>query len=44
MPQVALLVRDLRQMSQALREVTEKIDQQGAASLIGSPRLPDYKP
>jgi phospholipid/cholesterol/gamma-HCH transport system substrate-binding protein len=44
MPQVALLVRDLRQMSQALREVTEKIDQQGAASLVGSPRLPDYKP
>jgi len=44
LPQVNLLVRDLRQMSQALREVTEKIDQQGAASLIGSPRLPDYKP
>ncbi|MBO9670512.1 MAG: MCE family protein [Sphingobium sp.] len=44
MPQVSLLVRDLRQMSQALREVTEKIDQQGAASLVGSPRLPDYKP
>ncbi|MBO9580886.1 MAG: MCE family protein [Sphingobium sp.] len=43
-PQVSLLVRDLRQMSQALREVTEKIDQQGAASLVGSPRLPDYKP
>src|SRR5689334_24421316 len=32
MPQVSLLVRDLRQMSQALREVTEKIDQQGARS------------
>jgi phospholipid/cholesterol/gamma-HCH transport system substrate-binding protein len=43
MPQVALLVRDLRQMSQALQAVTEKLDQQGAASLIGSPRLPDYK-
>jgi phospholipid/cholesterol/gamma-HCH transport system substrate-binding protein len=43
MPQVALLVRDLRQMSQSLQAVTEKLDQQGAASLVGSPRLPDYK-
>ncbi|HZV57347.1 MAG TPA: MlaD family protein [Sphingobium sp.] len=43
MPQISLLVRDLRQMSQTLRSVTEKIDQQGAGSLIGSPRLPDYK-
>ena len=43
MPQVSLLVRDLRQMSQQLRAVTEKLDQQGAAGLIGSPALPDYK-
>ncbi len=43
MPQVALLVRDLRQMSQSLREVTDKLDKQGAASLIGSPALPDYR-
>ncbi len=43
MPQVALLVRDLRLMAQSLREVTDKLDQQGAASLIGSPGLPDYK-
>ncbi|MBO9576484.1 MAG: MCE family protein [Sphingobium sp.] len=43
MPQVSLLVRDLRQMAQQLRSVTEKINQQGAASLVGSPALPDYK-
>ncbi len=43
MPQVALLVRDLRQMTQALQSVTEKLEQQGASALIGSPRLPDYK-
>lgn len=42
-PQVGLLVRDLRQMSQSLKAVTDKLDQQGAASLIGSPSLPDYK-
>lgn len=43
MPEVGLLVRDLRRMSQALQNVTEKIDQQGARSIIGSPALPDYK-
>ena len=44
MPQIGLLVRDLRQMSRAILAVTEKIDQQGASGLIGSPALPDYKP
>ncbi len=44
MPEVGLLIRDLRSMSQALQAVAEKIDQQGAGSLIGSPALPDYKP
>lgn len=44
MPEVGLLIRDLRTMSHALQAVAEKIDQQGAGSLIGSPALPDYKP
>lgn len=44
MPQIGLLVRDLRQMSRAILAVTEKLDQQGAGGLIGSPPLPDYKP
>ncbi|HEX7856511.1 MAG TPA: MlaD family protein [Sphingobium sp.] len=43
MPEVGLLIRDLRRMSQALQNVAEKIDQQGASSIIGSPALPDYK-
>ena len=42
-PEVGLLVRDLRVMSQSLSSVAEKIDQQGASSLIGAPKLPDYK-
>ena len=42
-PEVGLLVRDLRVMSQALASVAEKVDQQGASSLIGTPKLPDYK-
>lgn len=42
MPEVDLLVRDLRAMSKSLNAVTEKLDQQGAGSLVGSPKLPDY--
>lgn len=44
MPEIGLLVRDLREMSRSLRAVSEKIDQQGAGSVLGSPALPDYKP
>lgn len=42
-PEVGQLVRDLRVMTTALSSVAEKVDQQGASSLIGSPKLPDYK-
>ena len=42
-PEVGQLVHDLRQMSQALTAVAEKIDQGGAGSLVGPPKLPDYK-
>jgi phospholipid/cholesterol/gamma-HCH transport system substrate-binding protein len=42
-PEVGQLVRDLRQTSAALSSIAEKVDQQGASSLIGSPKLPDYK-
>ncbi|MFA6117706.1 MAG: MlaD family protein [Sphingomonas sp.] len=43
MPEVGQLVRDLRVMSAALTSVAEKIDQGGAGSLVGGPKLPDYK-
>ncbi|MBB4152731.1 phospholipid/cholesterol/gamma-HCH transport system substrate-binding protein [Sphingomonas jinjuensis] len=42
-PEVGQLVRDLRVMSQSLSSVAEKVDQQGAGSLIGQQKLPDYK-
>lgn len=42
-PEVGQLVRDLRLMTQSLSAVAEKIDQQGAGSLIGQQKLPDYK-
>lgn len=42
-PEVDLLVRDLRAMTKSLSAVSEKLDQQGAGALVGSPKLPDYK-
>lgn len=44
MPEINQLVRDLREMSRSFRGVAEKLDQQGAGSLVGTPPLPDYKP
>ncbi len=42
-PEVNQLVLDLRQMSAALASVAEKVDRQGAGSLIGQQKLPDYE-
>lgn len=44
LPEAAQLVHDLRQMSQALTSVAEKVDRGGVGSVLSSPRLPDYKP
>jgi phospholipid/cholesterol/gamma-HCH transport system substrate-binding protein len=44
LPEVGLLVRDLRAMSEALSGVAERLNSGGASSLIGSPKLPDYEP
>lgn len=44
LPEIGALVRDLRATSASLRDVTEKVQQGGAGSLIGGSKLPDYKP
>ena len=44
LPAAEATMRDLRATSKALRQVTEKINNQGAGSLIGGTKLPDYKP
>jgi phospholipid/cholesterol/gamma-HCH transport system substrate-binding protein len=44
LPEVGQLVRDLRIMSQSLRNVSERLDQQGVGGVIGGDKLPDYKP
>lgn len=44
LPEAEAAIRDLRATTRALRDVTEKIDDQGAGALIGGPKLPTYKP
>jgi phospholipid/cholesterol/gamma-HCH transport system substrate-binding protein len=43
-PEVGLLVRDLRDMTEALSGVADRLNRGGAGSLIGSKKLPDYEP
>ena len=43
-PEIGLLVRDLRETSQNLNNITRKIDRQGVGGLVGGDKLPDYKP
>jgi phospholipid/cholesterol/gamma-HCH transport system substrate-binding protein len=42
-PEVGLLVRDLREMSEALTAVAGRLDRGGATGLIGGSTLPDYE-
>jgi phospholipid/cholesterol/gamma-HCH transport system substrate-binding protein len=44
LPAAEAAIRDLRETTRALRTITEKIDDQGAGSVIGGSKLPDYKP
>lgn len=44
LPAAEAAIRDLRATTRALRDITQKIDDQGASGLIGGPKLPDYKP
>jgi len=44
LPAAEAAIRELRATSRALRNVTEKIDEQGAGGLVGGQKLPDYQP
>lgn len=43
-PEATQLVRDLRVMSESLTTVANRLDQAGGSSLLGQPKLPDYRP
>ena len=42
-PEANALVHDLRTTAAALSSVAQRVDQEGAASLLGQQKLPDYK-
>lgn len=43
-PEIGLLVRDLREMAASLSAVSERLERGGAGSIIGGAKLPDYEP
>lgn len=43
LPEVGQLTRDLRATSESLREITDRLNQQGVGGVIGGPRLPNYR-
>ena len=44
LPAATATLRDLRRTSENLRNVTERIETEGAGSLLGGTALPDYEP
>lgn len=43
-PQANQLVQDLRRTAGALADIAERLESDGASSLLGPPKLPDYDP
>ncbi len=43
-PEMNQLTRDLSKLTASLKSVSDKLEQDGASSLIGAPSLPDYEP
>ena len=44
LPEANKLVHDLRELSQSLQQVSNRVNQQGIGGALGPPKLPDYKP
>src|SRR4051812_32572841 len=44
LPEANLLVHDLRDLSQSLKSVSDRVNQQGVGGALGPEKLPDYKP
>ena len=44
LPEANRLVHDLRDLSQSLEQVSNRVNQQGIGGALGPPKLPDYKP
>ena len=44
LPQANRLVKDLRDLTQSLQSVSDRVNQQGIGGALGPAKLPDYKP
>ncbi len=44
LPSATATMRDLRETSANLRDITERLENEGAGSLLSGPALPDYEP
>ncbi len=44
LPEAGRLVHDLRDLSQSLKSVSDRVNQQGIGGALGPEKLPDYKP
>jgi phospholipid/cholesterol/gamma-HCH transport system substrate-binding protein len=44
LPQANRLVHELQDLSQSLKQVTDRVNQQGIGGALGPEKLPDYKP
>ncbi len=44
LPEANRLVRDMRELTQSLKAVSERVEQEGIGGALGAEQLPDYKP
>ena len=44
LPEANKLVRDMRELTQSLQQVSDRINRQGIGGTLGPQKLPDYKP
>jgi phospholipid/cholesterol/gamma-HCH transport system substrate-binding protein len=44
LPEANRLVHDMRELTQSLKAVSNRVDQQGIGGTLGPEKLPDYKP
>lgn len=44
LPEAGQLIRDLRATTSSLRDITDRLNQQGVGGVVGGQRLPDYRP
>ena len=43
LPEIGQRVRDLRATTASLRDISDRLNQQGVGGIVGGQRLPDYE-